>query len=384
MSNTYYDMTGLLLAKAITPILKALFGGFRLEQDENGPGTIGFRVIAESESTCWEGIISQLQTYAETLGFTVDADEAPDASAAEVIGFLAKHFKKEKCDGLDDLIEQTDFDGDAAMDALFQLATVFDDGHELKGIQYEGCWHSDKARLFHFGGNGGFISKNVFFAGDSTSFTSAGHELDEAINQDDAVAAAGVIGTQLSNMLDAINSGVMAYKVRKALMDLMAAEHEALSMVPNVDTLGIEGLQRVVAESIFNRFNFGEGIAVQATSGWAWTTGGHEWTRSVFVSEDGSQADSQKWTFTARFLPDSAMLEEAYALDSKGTLCGSYDKIEYYVWTGDGDCQNKTAQLAEALQWCHEFVLEGKGAYITNVDNEVLDFEELTTEPAVR
>lgn len=377
MSNSYYDMTGLLFAKAITPMLEALFGGFKLEQEENGPGTVGFRVMAESESMSWQGIITQLQTHAETLGFKVDEDDSPDAPATEVIGFLVKQFNAEGNKALQDVIEQTDFDGDASMDALFQLACAFDDGHQLKGIQYEGAWHSDKARLFHFGGNGGFISKNVFFAGDSTSFTYAGQEMDAAIEQDDEVAAAGVIGTQLSNMLDAINCPAMSYKVRAALLELLSSEQEALSRVPNVDSMGIEGMQQMVAETIFDRFKFGEAVEVLETSGWAYTTPGHEWTRAVFVSSQTGQADSEKWTFTVRFQPDSAIVEEAFALDCKGQPCGSYETVEYYVWTGDGDCQNKTAQLAEALQWCHEFVVQGKGAYITNVDNEVLDFDEL-------
>lgn len=51
--------------------------------------------------------------------------------------------------------------------------------------------------------------------------------------------------------------------------------------------------------------------------------------------------------------------------------CGS--RVEYYVWHGEGECDNKTFNLEEARQWRDEFIAEGVGSYITDVDNNVIE-----------
>jgi len=44
----------------------------------------------------------------------------------------------------------------------------------------------------------------------------------------------------------------------------------------------------------------------------------------------------------------------------------------YYVWC-DGDCQNKTESLPEAIQWCREFRDEGRDSYIVDENNDTVD-----------
>lgn len=51
----------------------------------------------------------------------------------------------------------------------------------------------------------------------------------------------------------------------------------------------------------------------------------------------------------------------------------------YYVWTADGDCQNKTEDFAVACTWALE--MRGIGAYIADQDQKV---HRAAWEPAER
>ncbi len=383
MSNSYYDVTGLLMAKAITPIITAIFGGFRLEANEEGEGTIGFRVMSESESSSWQGIISALQTHAEALGFKVDEEDLPDAPAEAVLEFLARHYQAEQNESLASMVEQTAFDGDASLDALYTLACAFDDGHGLTAMKYEGAWHSDKARLFHFGGNGAFVGKHVFWSGDSSSFMHTGEQLEAAIEQGDTGEAAKILRTQVGNLLAGFESEEVRVQVKAELLKLLELDEEVLPAATNEEPLDLDMLRRAVAEAISDLYKFGDGVTVHEISGWEWSTPGLEWTRSVYVSDTLGQVSTHKWRLVVRFKQDSGLVDEAYALNSDGQMCGSYDKVEYYVWLGDGDCSDKTDQMAQAIEWCRDLELKGLDPYITNSKNEVLELDELLGGPAV-
>lgn len=50
----------------------------------------------------------------------------------------------------------------------------------------------------------------------------------------------------------------------------------------------------------------------------------------------------------------------------------------YYVWTADGDCQNKTGDFAQACQWALD--LQHKGAYVVDANQNV---HRAAWEPAI-
>lgn len=59
MSNSYYDLTGVLRLKQVTPIIKALFGGLSLDPDYPGNGEAYFARMSvkslESPTQPWVG-----------------------------------------------------------------------------------------------------------------------------------------------------------------------------------------------------------------------------------------------------------------------------------------------------------------------------------------
>lgn len=98
-----------------------------------------------------------------------------------------------------------------------------------------------------------------------------------------------------------------------------AMEETSGLLTPTVD-------QAALADDAFSRYDFGEGVTVNDTSGWEYTTPGNERSRNVFVEterEDDGPAPCWKLTFTVRFDPITGALCEAYAIDCKGQIWGS-------------------------------------------------------------
>ena len=84
--------------------------------------------------------------------------------------------------------------------------------------------------------------------------------------------------------------------------------------------------QGALAEKAFAEYEFGDGVMVTDTSGWEYTTPGHERTRKVYV-ETAREHDgpAPRWVlnFTVRFDSASGALSEAYAMDEKGQIWGN-------------------------------------------------------------
>lgn len=81
-----------------------------------------------------------------------------------------------------------------------------------------------------------------------------------------------------------------------------------------------------LADKAFAEYVFGDGVMVTDTSGWEYTTPGHERTRKVYVEterEDDGPAPRWVLNFTVRFDPATGSLSEAYAMDNKGQVWGT-------------------------------------------------------------
>ncbi len=79
------------------------------------------------------------------------------------------------------------------------------------------------------------------------------------------------------------------------------------------------------ADIAFSNYNFGPRVIVEEASGWESSTASNEWTRPVFIQPDTDEAraPSVKVTFVVRFAPESAVVEEQYAITDKGTIFGT-------------------------------------------------------------
>lgn len=97
----------------------------------------------------------------------------------------------------------------------------------------------------------------------------------------------------------------------------------AMSLQGNVSIYIDHG---ALADKAFAEYEFGEGVMVTDTSGWEYTTPGHERTRKVYVeTEREDDGPAPRWTlnFTVRFDPTTGVLSEAFAMDEKGQVWGT-------------------------------------------------------------
>jgi hypothetical protein len=217
MSQSYYDMTGVLCLKEVTPVIKALFGGLRLDPNYPGNGEVYFCRITDSNSQSWDDVMEKLDSLAESLGINVE-DVEGEPEADRLLQALAKHFEAEKNEDLKSLIEGSTFEDDSDLDSLFVLAQAFNDGHGLKSIRYEGCWHEDKPRLWHFGGNSGLISQAVTIDGSSSGLLRMADEIAAALEKHDVQAATKSLEQHVRYLL----GGIAIDATRTALKHTLA------------------------------------------------------------------------------------------------------------------------------------------------------------------
>lgn len=220
MANNYYDMTGLLVLKNVTPVIKALFGMFNLgEISKNGEAFIAD--IAESTCASWDAVLGNLQDLVTGLGLALP-DDAED-NVEEHLYVLASHFGADGNEQLANLIENTDFDESVGLDALFTIARAFDDGHGLKAYKTESSWHCSKPRLFEFGGAGDFSGVHVAVGTWSRQAIELGEALETALEIGDTDMAANVLRDKVGSILAGIHSEKTRDVLRSKLSDLLAA-----------------------------------------------------------------------------------------------------------------------------------------------------------------
>jgi len=212
MANNYYDATGVLILDRVTPVITALFGGFRLDESYPGNGRAYIARISEDSDTSWDRVLDSLIALAAELDLPAPGmDESGNDSSDDempigaVLELFAKHFGADQNDELANLIEHHSFDDDADLDALFLIATCFNDGHNLVAIQFEGCWYCSKPRLFEFGGESCFLSREVRLFSTSSSAMEIGPELRNAIVANDPDAAAARITREAQAFLMGIS-----------------------------------------------------------------------------------------------------------------------------------------------------------------------------------
>ena len=71
MTQTYYDATGVLVLDKITPVIDALFGGFRLDESDPGEGEVYIARIAEENDPSWDQILDRLKELAADLSISI-------------------------------------------------------------------------------------------------------------------------------------------------------------------------------------------------------------------------------------------------------------------------------------------------------------------------
>lgn len=220
MANTYFDATGVLVLDRVTPVITTLFGGFKLDEAYPGNGEVYIARLSESHDPLWDNVIDALTALTDSLGLTPPAE--PDAGVEGYLRLLAKHFGAEDRENLEHLIDSHDFDDRVDLEALFLIATCLDDGHGLKAIKFEGAWYCDKARLFEFGGEGLFISREVSLVSASSRALALGEDLRNALLKRDVEQAAAWIAREVNTLLASIADDETRAALRLRLSRLLS------------------------------------------------------------------------------------------------------------------------------------------------------------------
>lgn len=221
MANNYYEGTGVLMLDHVTPVIKALFSAFALDEHYPGNGRAYIARIAETNDPQWDDVLEGLVDLTATLGLDIP-DQSDGSLLAGVLDQLAVHFGAEDDEYLASLIENHPFEDSVDLDALLLIATCFDDGHHLSAIQFEGCWYCSKPRLFEFGGESCFLSREVRLFGSSTRIREFGSQLRQAILAKDIEEASAFIALESASLLAGINDEMLRKEVRHRVAQRLA------------------------------------------------------------------------------------------------------------------------------------------------------------------
>lgn len=218
MANNYYDATGVLVLGQVTAVIEALFGNFNLDKDYPGNGEVYIARTSEDCDPQWDDIRENLESLCSDLGLVLPSDA--DESIEEYLYALATHFGADGNVEIGNLIENHEFENSAELDVLYMLATAFDDGHSLKAMKIEGCWHSDRPRLFEFGGDGEYMGRHYAVCSSSTTALNLGENVDTAIEAGDMGKVAETFLAQFNRLLSGLSiDGDALSMLRKQLSD---------------------------------------------------------------------------------------------------------------------------------------------------------------------
>jgi len=222
MANNYSDMTGVLVLDKVTPVIKALFGPFDLDETYPGNGQAYIASISESSNNSWDSVLENLQGLTEELGLALPEDA--DDDVVEHLHVLAAHFGCVDNESLRLIIEHGDFDDYADLDTLFEIAKAFNDGHGLKAYKTETSWHCSKPRLFEFGGCGDFRGSHVTTGGSSSGIVTLGEDLEAALSANDTSKAADILFNKVTGILGGVFDESARLAIRNRLAGLLAEQ----------------------------------------------------------------------------------------------------------------------------------------------------------------
>jgi len=223
MANDYYDATGVLMLERVTPVITALFGGFDLDESYPGDGQAYIARLSESSDPQWSDVLEALTDLASQLDLPVpDDDDSENDPMGTIIEVLAKHFGTDQNPELQNLVEHHQFEDSADLEALMLIASCFNDGYNLAAIQFEGCWYCSKPRLFEFGGNGCYLSREVRFISSSSQALQLGDQLRKTIVAADIEEASALIALETINLLAGVSDEPFRMNLRRRVAERLA------------------------------------------------------------------------------------------------------------------------------------------------------------------
>lgn len=245
MANTYSDATGVLLFNGpakVTPVIRMLFSPFKLDDSEGDDHERYVAVLSEDNNYDWDSYIDAVIEAAEN-SFGIEFSEQP--TPAEAMQIIATHFTADVAD----LLPSIDFDNYVLLSDVVALALLFDDGHNLVGINIEGCWRCSKPRLWEFGGWATYASSRYFLSLATSEVSNFARTVDAAAAQS-AAATARELRRFTQSLVDGIVDPVQRALVARLLIEELKrgpdAEHADLTAIQASADLGPHAWARTV------------------------------------------------------------------------------------------------------------------------------------------
>ena len=204
--------TGVLHLAKQTPVIKALFGPYRLDVANPRDGEAYICADSERRPT-WNDVEDGLQALAMSLGLVPKGGS--EVRLKELVAVLAVHYGQDAGGVqhlLDPVVEQR-----VELSELFRLADVLDDGHGLKAIEMENASYCSSPELWGFGGAGFYLGRQVVLHSSSATALVIGKRLDEALERGDVDAAAGMLQAQMKRMVAGVLDQAMQRELERRL-----------------------------------------------------------------------------------------------------------------------------------------------------------------------
>ena len=223
MANSFYDATGTLQLTKVTPVIKALFGKFAL--DDFGVGKAYIARISEETCVTWDDIAQDLERLAVRLKLIDKAAiEMDDEVFTHVLKVLSAYFGcTDRFNFEDDL--PYDLQEEAEFEPIFELAMRFYDGHGLTTLTVEGARHFSRPLPEAFGGQGLFLGRHFKMSSFSKTCRTLGTDVDRYLNQSRTAAAGSAITNHVTRLLE----GITDTAAQKTVMAIVAEQLATLA-----------------------------------------------------------------------------------------------------------------------------------------------------------
>lgn len=217
MAQNNFDATGVLVLDQVTPVIRALFRAFNLDENYPGNGEVYIAKLSEDCDPSWGTWSEHVFDFANELAVSVtDTGNAVE----DCLNALAAHFGT----NVGDILEGQDLDeeNNADLGTILAIARRFDDGHGLKAMTMEGAWYCSKPRLGAFGGFGEYCGRHFDLHITSTEYR-LGMGVEDALEQSNPALAAERVAKHVERILAGIHDEATRVAVRKSLGETLVA-----------------------------------------------------------------------------------------------------------------------------------------------------------------
>jgi hypothetical protein len=213
------EITGFLDLDQITPVIDALFGAFNLGETCSTAFDKFYVVrIAESNYPQWNGVRKSLVALAAQLGLVLP-DQADGPSMQTVLRILAAHFGADQDEDLKNLIEHHSFEYKAGLEALYLIATCFDDGHNLTSFAFEVGWQGGMTSLSGGCARACYLSREVRLFDNTSQITMLGRVLHQAILNANVEKIATLMLKGIAALLSSIRNEALRRCVQRCIAE---------------------------------------------------------------------------------------------------------------------------------------------------------------------